>query len=278
MSKPYRVYAARPIPQDAEIVDVEGRPHVRLRERGKPVLFKLSKDGKKYLRPSKRWYVDYRDANGAVRRVKGFADFKATEQLGNELQRKADRLKSGITDPAEEHIRRPLADHLRDYGATLESKGGTTEHVQKTLSRISALLNGCGFVYLRDVDAGKTAEWLKRAPPTVFRGIAGGGFFHTVRCRQATWHFRCRGSHRRQTASADRNRQRQGPTLAEGNGSVPGGPHETGNWSGNHQPLRSGRARVLSLVDSARSGLQETRSKLWDTPTPEPTSDAPAGN
>jgi hypothetical protein len=38
------------------------------------VLYLLTKDGRHYLRPSKAWYFNYRDANGRVRRVKGFTD------------------------------------------------------------------------------------------------------------------------------------------------------------------------------------------------------------
>lgn len=68
MPKPYKLTRPYPLPLDAEIVDMDGKPHVRLRERGKPVLYRVSKDGAKYLRPSKRWYFDCRDANGTVRR------------------------------------------------------------------------------------------------------------------------------------------------------------------------------------------------------------------
>ncbi len=160
MPKPYKLSSTRPLPPDAEILEHDGRPHVRLRERGKPVLYRLSKDGKKFLRPSKRWYFDCRDATGTVRRVKGFADLKATEQLAAETERKASRVRSGFTDPAEEHARRPLAEHLKDYAAALEAKGGTADHIQLTTGRITALLSGCGFVLPLDADVAKAADWL----------------------------------------------------------------------------------------------------------------------
>ena len=60
-----------------------------------------------------------------VRRVKGFADLKATEQLAAETERKASRLRAGFADPSEEHVRRPLVDHFADYAAALEAKGNT---------------------------------------------------------------------------------------------------------------------------------------------------------
>src|SRR5438477_7998119 len=140
MRKPYKLLSTRPLPADAEIVEIpddEGnpKPFVRVKERGKPVLCRVSKDGKNYLRPSKRWYFDLRDAAGTVRRVKGFADLKATEQLAAEMERKASRVRSGFSDPAEEHARRPLADHLTDYAATLEAKGNVAEHNRATVAK-----------------------------------------------------------------------------------------------------------------------------------------------
>src|SRR6185312_10527919 len=147
MPKPYKLSRPYSLPADAEIVQHEGRAHVRMRERGKPVLYPISKDGAKYLKPGKRWYFDVRDENDTVRRVKGFSDLKATEQLAAEADRKASRVRSGFTDPAEEHARRPLAEHLKDYAAAMEARGGTAEHARQTAGRISALLAGCGFVF-----------------------------------------------------------------------------------------------------------------------------------
>jgi len=160
MPKPFKPTRPFPLPDGAEIVQHEGRPHVRMKDRGRAVLYRVSKDGTKYLRPTKRWYIDIRGADGTIERVKGFTDLKATEQLANELERKAARRKYGYADPAEEHIRRPLADHLKDYAAQLEAKGGTSEHVRLTTGRVSALLTGCGFVFPLDADAGRAAEWL----------------------------------------------------------------------------------------------------------------------
>ena len=158
--KPFKPTRPFPLPSDAELVDVAGKPHVRLRERGKPALYPVTKDGRNCLRPSKSWYFECRDATGTVRRIKGFADLKATEQLAAETERKASRVRSGFTDPAEEHALRPLVDHLKDYALALEAKGGTLAHVHQTAGRITALLSGCGFAFLQDVDTAKASEWL----------------------------------------------------------------------------------------------------------------------
>ena len=79
MPKPYRVYSTRQLPADADIVQHEGKPHVRMKDRGRTVLYPLSRDGLKYLKPSKVWYFDIPDQNGKPKRTKGFTDLKATE-------------------------------------------------------------------------------------------------------------------------------------------------------------------------------------------------------
>ena len=160
MPKPFKPNSPRPLPPNAEIVDHEGKPHVRIRWRGRMSLFPMTKDGRNYLRPSKCWYFELRDGAGAVKRLKGFADLKATEQLAAEAERKASRVRVGIIDAAEEHACRPLSQHLKDYSAALEAKGGKVEHVRQTVGRISALLAGCGFVYPQDADEPKAANWL----------------------------------------------------------------------------------------------------------------------
>ena len=160
MPKPFKLLSTRPLSPDADTLEHEGKPHIRLKDRGRLILCPLTKDGRNYLRPSKCWYFKYRDGNGTVRRMKGFTDLKATEQLAAETERKSSRIRSGYTDPAEEHARRPLADHLKDYAAHLEAKGNTPDYTDLTTGRVTAILYGCGFVFPLDTDAGKVAEWL----------------------------------------------------------------------------------------------------------------------
>ncbi len=160
MPKPFKPSRSCPIPPDAERIDRDGVLHVRVRVNGKFLVCPLSEDGTKYLRPAKCWYFNLRTANGTVKRVRGYSDLKATEQLAAEMERKQARKRAGITDPSEEHLRRPLADHLKDYAAALEAKGGTARHVRETIARCSAMFKGAGFTFPMDVDAGKASEWL----------------------------------------------------------------------------------------------------------------------
>src|SRR5205823_3523733 len=61
-------------------------------------------------RKLRRWYVKYRDADGIVRRVAGYADREATKQLAARLEREAARRQEGMIDPCAEHHRKPLAE------------------------------------------------------------------------------------------------------------------------------------------------------------------------
>ena len=249
MPKPYKPVSTRPLPPDAEIVDHDGKPHVRVKERGRSVLYRLSKDGPKYLRPSKRWYFDLPRRGRHGRRVKGFADLKATEQLAADTERKASRVRAGFTDPAEEHARRPLADHLKDYAAALEAKGNTAEHCQLTTGRIAALLSGCGFVFPLDADAGQSGRLVERPSPRR-RAVelpAGDSFTPAETAKLlGVSGAAVRSAVKR--LELIRDRQRQGPHVPPCDGRSPHAAKGEGVRAGNREPLRSGRARVLPLA------------------------------
>ena len=161
MPKPFKPRFAHPLPKDAVIVERQGRPHYQTKdERGRPVLYPLTADGTKYLRPSNDWYFRYRDASGRVRRKRGCSDRQATERLITETIRKVERIRLGYADPAEEHLLRPLADHLADFATYLTAKGNVQEHCTATVAKIRAALDGIGAVFLADVNAGRLSSWL----------------------------------------------------------------------------------------------------------------------
>src|SRR5262249_34729705 len=72
-------------------------------------------------------------------------------------------------DPYALHKKRPLAEHLEDYRKHLEGKGDTPDHVELTLARVRALLDGCKFVTTADLEVSRAEEWL-----TALRKPGGG--------------------------------------------------------------------------------------------------------
>jgi len=118
-------------------------------------------DGTRVTKQTKKWYAEYVDANGTRQRVPGYTDRAATQQLAARLEREAAHQVEGLTDPTKPHRIRPLTEHLAEYAGQLEAKDDTTEHIKETVGRVRAMLDGCGFVRLDDLDAGKAAGWLK---------------------------------------------------------------------------------------------------------------------
>ena len=118
------------------------------------------KTGERVTRKSRTYHVRYYSPDGKRHRVKGYRDKKATEALGAELERKAIRQDAGMADPTEEHAKRPLAEHAEDFRRGLAAKENTEEYVVKLLFRLMAVLDGCRFVRLADLQASAVVEFL----------------------------------------------------------------------------------------------------------------------
>lgn len=153
------------------------RPFVRMTERGRAVFYKLSKDGTKYLKPVSKWYIRL---SSESKPIPGFKDKGATEQRAAELERRASRESVGLTDPAEEHLKRPLLLHLEDFERSMLADGCTNEYAALATSRCTAMLEGCKFARVADISASRLAEWLaeQRTLPVTkgaSRGKRSGG-------------------------------------------------------------------------------------------------------
>ncbi len=117
-------------------------------------------DGVRATRDSAKWYVEYRDAQGIRRRVPGYTDKAATQQLASELERNAERRRAGLVDEFAEHRKRPLAGHLDDWHDALAARGSSRDHANLVKSRVQRALTACGFVYPTDVSASRLQSYL----------------------------------------------------------------------------------------------------------------------
>ena len=95
-----------------------------------------------------------------VRRVSGYTDKEATVQLAAELERKAERLHSGLGDPYEGGKVLPLKDHLQGFRRHLESKANSEKHVNQTCGRVERVLDGCRFRQWTDISPSSVLDWL----------------------------------------------------------------------------------------------------------------------
>jgi hypothetical protein len=113
----------KPIPPGAEIVTHKGKPHARFVLDGKTLVAPLTKKGDRIRLHSKKWYGEYRDSDGALRCDPLSVDKTAAGQMLADLVRKAEMRKANISDPFEEHRKRPLTDHLADWESSLRASG-----------------------------------------------------------------------------------------------------------------------------------------------------------
>src|SRR5262249_21234502 len=116
--------------------------------------------GKRVRRKVKKWHIRYRCPDGRVLRVAGYTDKEATKQLAARLEKKAARQQEGMEDGFEQYRRVPLTVHLEDYRGHLQAKNDCQRHVAETGVRGRALLDGCAFKFIADLDADRLARWL----------------------------------------------------------------------------------------------------------------------
>ena len=118
------------------------------------------KTGKKATKKLKKWYGKYRDANDQEKRVPLCSDKAAARAMLNDLMRKVDRQKAGLSDPFETHRTRPLSQHLADFRKHLEDKGSASHHVRQTADRAERVVKWCGFVFINDISASRVEAFL----------------------------------------------------------------------------------------------------------------------
>jgi integrase len=111
-------------------------------------------------RKSKTWHVRYYTSDGQRHHAKGYTDRKATEALAANLERRAARLAEGLTDPLDAHAKRPLAEHAEDFRRCLEAKRNTSDYVERIAFRLSAVLDGCRFIHIGDVQPSAVLSFL----------------------------------------------------------------------------------------------------------------------
>jgi integrase len=84
----------------------------------------------------------------------------AAKMMLNEQVRKAGLATVGISDPYEQHRKQPLLEHLADFKAALLAKGIALRQAEAVASRVRRVLAGCVFVFMSDLSASRTMEYL----------------------------------------------------------------------------------------------------------------------
>ena len=126
----------------------------------KPTYTAKGRDGQRITKTARKWYVEYRDADGIIRRVPGFTDKAATQQRASELERQAAHRKVGLIDRFSEHRKRPLPEHVEEWRKALIAKGGTAQHAALSANRVKAILTATKATYWPELSASKVQAYL----------------------------------------------------------------------------------------------------------------------
>ena len=134
----------RPIPLGAEFIVRQGVRLARWRDgKGKirTATVTTGREGVERLREeSSTYFVRYRDGNGIViETATGCRDKTAAQNVLADLEKRAEKVRSGILTSAEDriadHLTTPIDEHRDAFLASLEASGATAKHVSETRKR-----------------------------------------------------------------------------------------------------------------------------------------------
>ncbi len=137
-------------------------------------------------RKTSKFYVEFKDNLGRVRRLPAFTDRRQSESFGRWVERlvaaKMNReplspelskwlesippktrdrfVKIGLLDGSKNAAAKPLSAHIADFGQSLADKGDTAKQVQMTVSRVERIVKGCKFQSWTDVSASKVQRFI----------------------------------------------------------------------------------------------------------------------
>ena len=169
MGSVFKKTVTRPLPQGAEFIVRQGVRLARWRDgKGKirtaPVT--TGRDGTERIRDeSSTYFARHRDGNGiVVETPTGCRDESAARQVLADLERRAERVRSGLLTSAEdriaEHQITPIGEHVDGFAASLEASGATAKHVRETRRILGRIFNGCDFHTLGDLERSAVEYWL----------------------------------------------------------------------------------------------------------------------
>lgn len=140
---------------------------------------KKSAGAVKEVSKAKNWYGRFRDRNGNPVQVKLEVSKETSQRMLLKLANDASLAKVGIEDKYAEHRKRPLLEHLEDFGRYLAGKDRVEEYVARTVAQVKAIIEGCGWKSFADMEPTAVVEHLD--------GLRGGEARPTLPPRMGTF-------------------------------------------------------------------------------------------
>jgi site-specific recombinase XerD len=126
----------------------------------KPVTIKDPATGVKTKTKSRKWWGQYKDAFGRLKRVPLAVDKFAAQAMLNDLVKKVEREVAGLVDPTDEQRKRPLQKHIAEYRGYMENKGNSAKQVSEIIRKVQKLIDDRKWRFIGDITANGTMEFL----------------------------------------------------------------------------------------------------------------------
>lgn len=163
----FKQRVTRPLPTDATIFTRKGKRFAKWKDRrGKQRTAEVTENGKRIATEAATWSVRYRDGEGYVQTVAtGCRDKSAAARMLTDLEAIADKVRAGSLTTQDvrigEHNQTPLSVHIANYIADLKTRGVNADRIKTSETRLNQGADGCGFRWLRDLNADKLRKFLQ---------------------------------------------------------------------------------------------------------------------
>ena len=126
----------------------------------KPVMITDAASGQRVKTKSKKWWGQYKDALGRLKRVPLAVDKMAAETMLNKLVQKVERERAGLVDPTDDQRKRPLFKHISEFKGYLTNKGVTPKQVMETIHKLQRMIDDRKWKFLGDITANTALDFL----------------------------------------------------------------------------------------------------------------------
>lgn len=169
MSSIFRRFSTVRVPQGARLFEREGKRFAEWKGRDgrkRTAEVKQRQDGSlRALVRSPIYFLKYRDGQGIVReRSSGCHDETAARAVLADLERRSERVRSGVVSGAEDAVAEaqavPLREHIEAYISHLEQKGVSPGYRKPTKARILRVAGDLRWSKLSDLSGEDLERWL----------------------------------------------------------------------------------------------------------------------
>ena len=126
----------------------------------KPVLLTDPKTGEKIKTKSSKWWGQYKDASGRLRRHPLSVDKRAAQAMLHEIVRKVELEKAGLVDRTDDERKRPLSQHLDEYKSYLRNKGVTEKQLRECTRQLDKMRTACKWTLFQDITVASALGYL----------------------------------------------------------------------------------------------------------------------